>query len=330
LRTPKSYAASADRRFFIRAVAAALLAAPGIIFGQPKPKVSRIAIISDFTPENFRSAVDEFKEAFRKFGYTDGVNYLIEEYRADSELAIPALVQKVVASRPDVILTISPRAAIAAKKATNSIPIVFRSSGDPVGWGLVESLSHPGGNVTGSSNLLHETAPKQLDLLHEAFPKATKVAVLMDPVQVSHRAALASIQARAPSIGVNVLEVKTGSQQEIERAFELVARQKAQALLVLPTGADERFEQIDKLVQRARLPTVGAGTGAVLDYGARMEEMTQRSAELVHMILQGAKPADLPVVQPTRFELTVNLKAARAIGVKIPQSLLIRADRVLE
>jgi putative ABC transport system substrate-binding protein len=294
--------------------------------------VWRIAFLEVSTAESWRDVVDVFRKSFRKIGYTDGANYLIEEHYSGDELGLPAVAQKVVASRPDLILTWASSAALAAKRATNSIPIVFMNSGDPVGWGLVESLSRPGGNVTGVSNLLTEITPKQLELLHEAFPKATKVAVLMNSAFPPHRAALASIQARASSMGITVLVVEASSLQEIDRGFELIARQKAHAVLVMATPfAAELYDQICTFAQRARIPSVGETSGDwVLRYWPRLGDALERSAELVHKILQGAKPAELPVMLPTRFLLAVDLKAARAIGVEIPQSLLIRADRVRE
>ena len=211
------------RRRFVSALGI-VGAKPSTVLAQPKAKIWRIAFLEISTAQTWRSVVDSFKKAFREYGYTDNLNYLIEEHYSSTELTLPRLAQHIVAGRPDVILTWSSAPTLAVKHATRDIPIVFMSSGDPVGWGLVESLSRPGGNLTGVSNLLHEITPKQLELLHEALPQVTQVALLIDRTYPSHRAALTSLQALAPRLGIRLLLVNAGSEQEIHRGFEMIAR----------------------------------------------------------------------------------------------------------
>ena len=236
----------------------------------------------------------------------------------------------------DVIAVWAATASRAVQKATATIPVVMMSVGDPIGSGLVKSLARPGANITGTSNSLTDIAPKHLDLLRDTIPGLTRLAVLFNPAYQSHRDALKIVQALAPRIGVQVLPVESGTFTEIEKGFVRMAAQKAQAVIMVP---DPIFygslRQIAELALKSRLASVGYGSeyadaGFLIGYGANRLNIARRAAAYVDKILKGAKPADLPVEQPLKFELMVNLKTAKLLGIAIPQSILFRADRVIE
>lgn len=303
---------------------------------QPKRKVWRIAFLHMSTREASAAGIEILKRELGDLGYMDGRDYVFELRYGDNDHArLAKLAEEIVQSKPDLILASLALPTLAAKKATSTIPIVFTNAGDPVGSGLVESLARPGGNVTGVSNSLTDIAPKHFDLLHETLPQASRVAVLMNPAYRSHRAALASLVALAPRTGVKVLPIEAGTSAEIDSGFALMGRQQAQALFVVPDAIfGERRAQIVALALKAKVPCIGnladANGGFVLGYGPTFPHIARQAASLVDKVLRGARPADLPVAQPTRFELFVNLKAARAIGIEVPQSILLRADRVIE
>ena len=315
----------------------ALAVAPLGAKAQQRGKVWRIGFLSTSTQADTAPSLDAFQQAFREFGYIEGRDYVLESRFADGHLdRLPGLAEELVRLRVDVIITVAATATRAARKATATTPIVMISAGDPVGSGLVKSLARPGGNVTGTSNSLTDIAPKHLDLLHDTVPKLSRLAVLMNPSYQSHRDALKIIETLAPRIGVRILPIEARSAQEIEKGFSLIAEQNAQAVIVMSDPIfGERRRQIAELAVKGRLPSVGytpayADVGFLIGYGANRIELYRRTAYYVDKILKGAKPADLPVEQPTKFELVINLKTARALGLKIPPSVLLRADRVIE
>lgn len=273
----------------------------------------------------------------RKFGYIEGRDYVLESRFANGQLdRLQGLAMELVRLRVDVIMAATAAPTRAAQKATSTIPIVMITVGDPVGAGLVKSLGHPGGNVTGNSLSLTDVAPKHLELLRDSVPRLSRLAVSMNPAYQSHRDALQILQALAPRIGVQILPIEIRSAEEIARGFSLMAKQNAQAVIV---AADPIFTgllpQIAELALNGRLPCVGyfsasADAGFLISYGVNQLEFFRRAAYYVDRILKGAKPGDLPVEQPTKFELAINLKTAKALGITIPQSVLLRADRVIE
>jgi len=312
--------------------AAALTAA-----GQESKGMFRIGYITNSSltnPDTLRT-FEGFKQGLRELGYVEGQNIEIDQRTSEGRYErLPALVAELVARRPDVIVAIGTPTALAAKNATKTIPIVFAAVGDPVGLGLVAAIARPGGNLTGTSNVSVALSAKQFELLKEALPRCRRVAILVNPD-------VPPLWLRETEAAARVLKVQTRlhfvrDAAALPEAFSTVSRERADALMVL---ADALFfvqrEQIADLASRARLPTMmpfseHVEDGGLMSYGADLAARVRRAARYVDEILRGAKPADIPVDQPTKFELVINLKAAKAIGVTIPQSLLLRADRVIE
>ena len=273
----------------------------------------------------------------RDLGYVEGKNLAMAWRFADSKIErLPDLAAELVKSNPDVIVTAGTLSALAMRKATASIPVVFGNVSDPVVAGLVTSLARPGGNMTGLASLAIDISAKVMEILIAAVPKISRLAVLMNPKQASHVAAKKSLQAAAGKLGVKIQFVEAGVPQDIEPAFRTMTREGAQALVVLLEGLFlQQRRQIVDLAAAHRLPAAStdnefARAGGLLSYGANQVDMFLRVAAFVDKILKGAKPSDLPVEQPTTFELVVNGKTAKALAVTIPQTVLFRADRVIE
>ena len=249
---------------------------------------------------------------------------------------MPGLAADLVQLKVDVIVAVASAAIGAAQKATTTIPIVMATTGDPVGSGFVKSLARPGGNITGLSNMGGDTGAKLLDLLLSVVPTLSRVGVLVTPTSTTYRAISESIQGAAQKAGVKTVVAEVSTPQEIENAFSMMARENAGAVIV---GAAPFFtlqkQQIAELALKYRLPSMFGNratveAGGLMGYGGASTDNYLRSATYVDKILKGAKPGDLPVEQPTQFELVVNLKTAKAIGITIPQSILLRADEVIE
>jgi putative ABC transport system substrate-binding protein len=284
--------------------------------------------------------VEAFLQGLRDLGYVEGRNVVIEYRSAEGKLErYPALVAELVALKVDVIFVPGTPAALAAKQATRTLPIVFAAAADPVADGLVTSLAQPGGNVTGLSSFSPELVGKRLELLKQAVPGVSRVAVLWQPGGQGERTdkdllKRADVAARALGVQLQVVEVRGPA--DFDRAFSDITRARAGALTVLgtPMFFTERRRLVD-LAAKNRLPAV-YGTrdyvdvGGLMAYGPNTADLVRRAATYVDKILKGAKPADLPVEQPTKFELLINLKAAKALGLTIPQSLLQRADEVIQ
>jgi putative ABC transport system substrate-binding protein len=236
----------------------------------------------------------------------------------------------------DVIMTAGTQAISAAQKATTSIPIVMGGANDPVGSGFVHSLARPGGNITGPSLLLGDVTPKQLEFLLTVVPKLSRVAVLANPANVSYATLLANVRAAAQKASVKVLPVEARTPQQIENAFSAITRENAGAGIVASDALfTQQIRQISELAAQHRLPLIApfreyAEAGVLMSYGQNLAEHFRHAATYMDKILKGAKPADLPVEQPTKFELVINMKTAKALGLTIPQSLLLRADEVIQ
>jgi putative ABC transport system substrate-binding protein len=282
-----------------------------------------------------------FRHGMRELGYVEGKNLVIEWRWAEGEVKrLDALAAELVQLKLDLITTAGNDAAIAAQKATGTIPIVMGSSADPVDTGLVASLARPGGNMTGLSDMGSELAPKRLQLLlsmtSTATRKASRVAVLVASGSTSNVKGLAGVQAAGETLGVKILPFTAGTSGEIEAAFSLMRQQKADALIVLlnPVFQQQR-SQIAQLAANHRLPSITADrqypeTGSLMSYGPNLADNFRRAATYADKIFKGRKPADLPVEQPMTFELVINGKTAKALGLTIPQELLISAERVIE
>jgi putative ABC transport system substrate-binding protein len=328
-----------DRRTFLAGTGAALFATPFAAEAQQAAKIARIGLL----PVNV-AANPHLQEAFlrglRDLGYVEGRNLVIEYRNAEGKLErFPALAAELVALKVDVIVAPSTPAALAAKQATRTIPIVFASVVDPVTTGLVTSLARPGGNVTGLSFLSPELVGKCLELLKQAVPGVSRVAALWQPGGLPERTEkdfLKEAEVAARALGVRLQFVEARGPADVDRAFSDMTRARAGALTVLPYSMflNERRRLVD-LAAKNRLPAVYGGrefvdAGGLMAYGPDLADSWRRAATYVDKILKGAKPADLPIEQPTKFELVINLKTAKALGLTIPPSLLGRADEVIQ
>jgi len=321
------------RRVFLGALAGGLLSAAVIAEAQPAAKTPRIGYLAPSLTAN-PALHEAFRQGLRDLGYVEGRNVAIEYRDAEGkDERLPAL-------KVDVIVTnAGTLAALAAQRATRTIPIVFVAAGDPVSSGLVASLARPGGNATGLSLLFPELVGKWLELLKQAIPGVSRIAILSQPGAVPERAQErivreADVAARA--LGVRLQFVWARGPADIDRAFSDVTKARAGALAVLSTPMlSSQRQRLADLAAKNRLPTVHSfrpyvEAGGLMAYGPSTSDMARRAATYVDKILKGAKPADLPVEQPTKFELVINLKTAKALGLTIPPSLLQRADEVIQ
>jgi len=331
------------RRVIVALVPAVALAlgtfsAPLALDAQQPGKVPRIGVLLPGSASDDSTALEAFRKGLRERGYVEGQSLIVEWRYAEGKLErLPALAAELVRLKMDVIVTASTPGAQAAKQATSTIPIVVATSGDPVGTGLVASLSRPGGNVTGLTHLAGlEIFGKRLELLKEVIPTVSRVAVLWNSTNPPEAAALRELQGAAQSFRVTLLPKDVRSSGEFETAFTAMTRERPDALLVIESALTFRHRGvIVDFATRQRLPTVfgdedAAKAGGLLSYATSFPDLFRRAAVYVDKILKGARPADLPVEQPTRFELVINLKTAKALGLTIPQSILIRADHVIQ
>jgi len=328
-----------DRRTFLAGTGAVLLAAPLAAEGQQAAKVPRIGWLSLNLAANPHLS-EAFRQGLRDFGYVEGRNVVIEIRSAEGKLErLPALAAELVALKVDVIVASGTPAALATKQATRTLPIVFTAIADPVTSRLVTSLAQPGGNVTGLSVLAPELVGKCLEQLKQAVPGVGRVAVLWQPGGLGERTEkdmLKEADVAARALGVRPQFVGARGPDDVDRAFSDMTRGRAGALAVLPSSMlfGQRRRLVD-LAVKSRLPAVYpwrevADAGGLMSYGPNLPDLSRRAATYVDKILKGAKPADLPVEQPTKFELVINLKTAKALGLTIPQSLLLRADEVIQ
>ena len=326
------------------AAIALLLGVPG--FGtmpraakaQPAGRVHRIGYLSTPTRESVARGVDAFLRKLRELGWIEGQNLVIEYRWADGDVTrLPQLAAELIRERVDLIVAPAGSAAVVAKKATSSIPIVMIFPSDPVELGLVANLRRPGGNVTGTTITPDPGIfGKQLEILKEAFPRASRVAVLWNPADASFGVQAKRVEVAARSLRIRLQQVEAEGPDQFERAFGAMARERADALLV--SGSSTFLAHRAKLAElalRNRVPTMVnfremVEAGGLMAYAVNMADFVGRAAMYVDKILRGAKPAELPVEQPTKFELVINRKTAKALGVDLPQSLLLRADQIIE
>jgi len=321
-----------DRRTFVRVGAATLVAASSGVRGQATGKLPRIGLLSS-GPNPTEAA---FLDGLRELGYVDGKTIVLDRRSAEGDPSrLPTLADELVRGRPAVIVSVVTAASIAASRATKSIPIVMVAVGDPVAAGIVGNLARPGGNVTGTSSLSTAAIGKQIDLIREVLPKASRVALLWNPANaVFQQTLLGEALTAAARKQMFARIVEASSPDEIERAFAALGSQRPDAMLVfidpLFTPASARIAELGAAL---RLPLFGgsrasAQAGFVAAYGTDLAVSARRAATYVQRILRGAKPADLPIEQPTAFELFVNLRSAQALGLAVPQALLARANEV--
>ncbi len=325
------------RESIIAFVALGAVAGSIASFAQQQGKVWRVGFLSLYSASEIVQNTAAFLKALRELGYIEGKNLVVEWRFAEGSFErLPDLAANLVQLKVDVIVAVASAAISAAKNATSTIPIVMATTGDPVGSGFVRSLARPGGNITGLSNMGGDTGAKLLDLLLTAAPKVSRVGVLVTPTSTTYRAISESIQAGAQNTSVKVLIAEARTPQEIETAFAMLAEESAGAVIV---GAAPLFAlhrpQIAQLAIKYKMPSIFGNrayveAGGLMSYGYKLTENYLRAASYVDKILKGAKPGDLPVEQPTTLELVINLRTARALGLTIPQSILLRADEVIE
>jgi putative ABC transport system substrate-binding protein len=325
------------RREFLIAIGV-LLAAPLTIEAQQAGRVPRIGYLAQNSAELGQRTLAAFRQELGERGWVEGRSVIVEIRFADGRVdQFPALIAELLRLRVDVIVTTSSAATWAAKNATKSIPIVMAASANAPGEGLVTSLAHPGGNITGMTFLAGpEIAGKQLQLLREVAPAASRVAVLTNPTNRAHAAFAREVQIAARSLGAQVQVLEAPNPDRLDSAFAAMTKEHAAALLVL---TDSMFvgqqRRLADLAAKNRIPALYSqrefvDAGGLVSYGPSLIDMFRRAAAHVDKILRGVKPDDIPVEQPTKFELVINLKPAKALGLTIPQSLLLRADEVIE
>jgi putative tryptophan/tyrosine transport system substrate-binding protein len=311
------------------------MATSDVIEAQQSKKILKVGWLS---PRSAASAtrLNEFRQELHKLGYMEGKNIIIESRYAEEKLErLPLLADELVALKVDVLFTRGTPETLALKKATNTIPIVFYTVTDPVGAGLVESLARPGGNITGFSSIESVLAGKRLELLKETVPKLLRVSVLWNPKDLSSVQQWKQSQAAAPELGLQLHSMEVSSADRYETAFKEAVKTRSTALAVIAGSLeDANQKQILDLATKNKLPAIYprlefVSNGGLMSYGADGTEPIRRAALLVDKILKGAKPADLPVEQASKFALVINLKAAKQIGLTIPQSVFARADRVI-
>ncbi len=319
-------------------LALGILAAPLTTDAEQAGKVARIGFLGARSASDTSPQLDAFRQRLRELGWVEGQNIVIESRYADGRYErFSDLAAELVRLKPDVIFAHATAAAQAAQRATTTIPIVFTAVGDPVGSGLVASLARPGGNITGLAFYAGlEIAGKQLHLLKEVVPKVSKVAVLWNSSNPASAGAVRETEVAARSLGVQLQLLQARSPNEFDSAFAAMTRGRAGALMVI---VDPMFNlhrrRLADLAAKGRLPAMygvadHVEAGGLLAYAPNFNDLFRRAATYVDKILKGTKPADLPVEQPTKFELVINLKTAKALGLTIPQSVLLRADEVIQ
>src|SRR5262245_26935301 len=307
---------------------------------QEKEKLPRVGYISPGSsddPMRLRR-FEAFRQGLRELGYVEGQSIVLEPRWAEGQYArYPALVADLVRLKACVIVVVGGTATKAAKEVTGTVPIVMSLVIDPVGSGLIPSLAHPGGNVTGTSIMAPDLVGKQLELLKEVLPKISRVAVLWNPDNPGGVPQLRQAEVAARTLGVRLQALEARGPQELDSAFAAMTRERADALVILNDAilGVNLSKQIAERAAKSRLPSVHgapeyAQVGGLMVYGANMLDLERRAATFVDKILKGAKPADLPIEQPSKFELVINLKTARALGLMIPSTVLLRADQVIE
>jgi putative ABC transport system substrate-binding protein len=325
------------RRVFLGVLTGGLMAAPIATGAQSQAPIPRIGMLSPFSPSDTAPWYQAFLQGLRDLGWIEGQNvsiaYRYAEGRTDR---LPGLVADLVQLKVDIIVTSVTPDTLAAKNATRTIPIVMASAGDPVATGLVESLARPGGNITGLAQMAPQLAAKRLELLKEMVPKLSRVGVIWNPEDLVATQIWTDIQLPARQLGLQLHSLEVRSLQDFDKAFERATIARVGALVITPSPLFVTNEQrIADFALKRRLPSIFhlkgfVERGGLAAYGPDRSDLFRRAATYVDKILKGAKPATLPVQQPTKFELVINLKTARAIGVTIPRHVLARADEVIQ
>ena len=325
------------RREFITVLGGMVAVWPLIAHGQQAGKIPRIGFMGNSTAAMEANLIGPFRDGLRDLGYEEGHNLIIEFRWAEGKYdRFPALIAELLAAKVDVIVTAGTPATLAIKKATSTVPLVFIAVGDPVGTGVVASLARPGGNLTGLSSIAPDLEGKRLGLLREVVPKLSHVAFFLNPANAFHTVSIQQARIAAQSLGIKLQAFEVDKSEQLDGAFASIVKEKPDALLIL---ADRVFlhnrKRMMEFAIQQRLPSVNAyrelvEAGGLISYGPSYEDMHRRAAGYVDKILKGAKPADLPIEQPTKFTLLINLNTAKALGLVIPSTLLAHADEIIE
>ena len=326
-----------QRRIFAVALCTVLFALCVSAHAQQPTKIPRIGLLFTATPSAAAARIEAFRQGLRELGYVEGKNILIEQRYAEGQLNhMNELAAELVRLKVDVIVTIGPAATRPAKEATTAIPIVMGVDDDPVGNGFVASLARPGGNITGLASLAPEIGGKQLELLKEIVPRLSRVAVLGTSTQPGNAQSLREAEVAAQALAVKLQYLDVLSAKDIEPVFRTASNGRAEAVLVLRASVFfSHRKQIVDLAAKRQLPAMYYTTeyveeGGLMTYGVSITDLFRRAATYVDKILKGARPAELPIEQPTKFELVINLKTAKRIGLTISPNVLARADRVIK
>jgi putative ABC transport system substrate-binding protein len=324
-------------RIIVCLLPTALLSTVSFVEAQQARKIPTIGVLRPGSPSPPDPLIQQFRKGLSELGYIEGKNVQIEyRYAEGKSDRLPDLAAELVRIKVDVIVTTDTPAIRAARQATTTIPIVMANVADPVATGLIASLARPGGNITGLSNLAPELDQKRLELLKETFPKATRVALIWQSGNPAQMLRLKAIQEAAQASGLKLQALEVRNADELASAFESAARERVAALIVPAAMVAAYRREIADFAGKKRLPVIYdtresvEEAGGLMSYGPDLLDLYRRSAIYVDKILKGAKPADLPVEQPMKFELVINLKTAKALGLTVPQSVLYRADKVIK
>jgi putative ABC transport system substrate-binding protein len=319
-------------------ILAGALAAPSATLAQPQAKVWRIGFLMDGEPADYVSSLDAFKSGLRELGYVDGRDYVIEQRGGSGDMArLRELAAELIALKVDLIATIGTPPAIAARDTTREIPILTTTAGDPVGSGLAVSLRRPGGNVTGLNSMDSELVSKRLDLLRQIVPGLRRVGLLYDPDHAANVLGYQQLQSDCARLKYTLIAAPVRKREDLAAAFNTLRRNKVQGLIV--SGSGRLFTWRENTVEQVAkhgLPAVYAGgrlwseAGALVSYNASTPGLNRLAAAYADKIFKGAKPGELPIQQPTTFDLVINLKTAKALGLTIPPSVMVQATRVIE
>jgi putative ABC transport system substrate-binding protein len=326
------------RRQLLVALGASALTAPLMSLAQQPGKVWRVGFLAQrqISISESDNYYGPFRQGMRELGYVEGKNLVIEWRSAEGKTErLPELAAELVRLKVDVLVASATPAALAAQKATSTIPIII-TAGDPVGSGLVKSLGRPGGNITGFSTLSIDLYSKHLELLRGMVPKLVRVAVLTNPLSAAVPLLMKTIQAVSQKLGINAFNVDASTREQIASSFPVIARNSAGALIITRDPLFlQQSVQLSELALRHRLPSIGgiaeyAEVGGLMSYGQNPHENFIRAAEYIDKIFKGARPGDLPIERPTKFELMVNAKTAKALGLNVPESIRVQATKVIE
>jgi putative ABC transport system substrate-binding protein len=325
-----------SRRKFIAATLG-IATVPLAALAQEPRQLAHVGRLSPLSAAATARIQDTFRDRLRDLGWVEGRNLAIDDRFAEGDVSrLPDLAADLVRLKVDVIVVGSTPGALAAKKATTTIPIVMVMGGDPVASGLVTSMARPGGNVTGVTALVQELGAKRIELLKETVPSLTRVAFLSDPAFPDTEPSVNGVAQAARALGVYLRVLEIHQPSEFEKAFATIGREHAEALMVEQAVMfNEHRKRIVELAAKSRLPAMYGlrefvDAGGLMFYGASLQEMYYRAATFVDKVLRGARPSELPIEQPTKFELLINLKAAKMLGLTIPRSVLLRADQLVE